>query len=446
MYFFIIPQYVVNRKSNIFKCPAPKVIAVSITKLGESFYRSMAYQFGSWDPLNEVTQNRKVEPARFSSKLAPLNNNSLDEYFNEMDTRSSIKKYPRDLNPLTDVEIFCAPNTPIDKIRRTPNSQLGRVQVYGLASKHSFRGSIPGTNSAKVEPPSQPKPTVRKIGTPKKGKTAMNIYQTADMATAVVPSTSKRPRPKLKKGIAKDMLRFVDMHVPLYDIVIVDRKVSQLVSNRGLSQTHLRRLQFCFDSIDVDGSGHVDIPEILERIETKQSPFTDELFVSFLDDRNSEGTVNFEEFVYVFVSYCMNTKDDILKFCFETFDQDGNDLISEKEYVEMMKCVNGHEDGPMFPGNYRTAMRRFDTNKDGSLSYEEFSAFEAQYPMVLYPAFSIQDKMQKWTLGEEAWRLLMADYARNLEIVKYKLDHDGKLPKDTPMKQMNTFFSKFLKF
>lgn len=400
----------------------------------------MAYLSVTWDPLHEVTQKRRVEPAKnMPKKITPLITNSLEDYFNEMDVKKS--KKVRELNPVTDIEHFSAPNTPIDMIRRTPSAQLGKVQIYGLASRYSYRGSAKDTNSSTNNvPQSPPKPIIRKIGTPKTITTS-TVQPSAD----TVSSPLRKNKRIFQKGVARDVERLFEMYIPLHDVVIVDRKVRQLVESRCLHQTHLRRLQFCFESIEVDGAGHVDVSEILEHVGSKQSPFTDELFITYLSDRNSDGTVSFEEFLYIIVLYCTNTKDDILKFCFEAFDQDSNDLISESEYVEMMRCVNGHEDGPLFPGNFRQALKKFDTDKDGFLSYDEFVALEAQYPMVLYPAFSLQDKMSKWTLGEDTWKELMAEYIRNREILKYKLDHDGKLPKDSHIQQFNKFFTKLLK-
>ena len=43
----------------------------------------------------------------------------------------------------------------------------------------------------------------------------------------------------------------------------------------------------------------------------------------------------------------MYTKEDILKFCFDLFDVDGSNTIDEKEFVELVKCVNNAS--PMFP-------------------------------------------------------------------------------------------------
>ena len=102
-----------------------------------------------------------------------------------------------------------------------------------------------------------------------------------------------------------------------------------------LKQWHLRRLRAKFDQIDIDGSGNIDFDEFFEAIGELRSPFTDKLFS--LIDIDGSGTIEFDEFVRVLATYCMFSKDEILRFCFECFDVDRSGTIDEKEFVELCK-------------------------------------------------------------------------------------------------------------
>ena len=119
------------------------------------------------------------------------------------------------------------------------------------------------------------------------------------------------------------------------DVIIRDPRALEAVDALHLTQHHLKKLRDKFDSIDVDGSGSIDTEEFFEAMEENRSPITDRLFA--LIDLDGSGTIEFEEFIRILATYCMYTKDEILRFCFETFDKDGSNAIDEKEFVELCK-------------------------------------------------------------------------------------------------------------
>ena len=126
--------------------------------------------------------------------------------------------------------------------------------------------------------------------------------------------------------------------------------------------------------------------------------------------------------------YCMYTKDDILKFCFDLFDLDGGGTIDEKEFIEMCKNVNSGD--PLFTGNFRNALLSFDLNADGLIDFDEFKDLNNRYPLVLHPAFRMQDKLQKNTLGEAVWVKVMENVAHHMKIAEYT-EREGEPPPTT---------------
>ena len=95
----------------------------------------------------------------------------------------------------------------------------------------------------------------------------------------------------------------------------------------GLGQRHLRIMRDQFDDIDVDGSGNIDAVELFEAMGEVRSKITEELFAMM--DMDGNARLDFDEYVAVALSYCMYTKDDILKFCFDLFDLDSGGTIDE---------------------------------------------------------------------------------------------------------------------
>lgn len=219
-------------------------------------------------------------------------------------------------------------------------------------------------------------------------------------------------------------------------ITLSDPKTIEAAQTLDLSQRHLRLLRESFDRIDLDGSGNIDASEFLESLGEQRSPFTDKLFAVI--DVDGSGTIEFDEYVRVLTTYCMFSKDEILRFCFECFDVDGSGTIDEKEFVELCKTVNNAN--PTFPRNFKTALQEFDVNEDGLIDYSEFLEIERRYPLVLFPAFRLQDIMQKLSMGEFVWLEVIADYAENRRIEEYRATHGGRAPPEPFMKKMSKIF------
>ena len=114
-----------------------------------------------------------------------------------------------------------------------------------------------------------------------------------------------------------------------------DPRAIEAAQALNLTPGHLRKLKIKFDRIDIDGSGSIDSDEFFEAVGEQRSPLTDRLFA--LIDLDGSGTIEFDEYVRVMATYCMFTKDEILRFCFECFDVDSSGTIDEKEFIELCK-------------------------------------------------------------------------------------------------------------
>ena len=49
-------------------------------------------------------------------------------------------------------------------------------------------------------------------------------------------------------------------------------------------------------------------------------------------------------------------------------------------------------------------MGKFDTNGDGKIDFGEFTVMDISYPMLLYPAYRLQESMMERTLGQKWWK------------------------------------------
>lgn len=252
-----------------------------------------------------------------------------------------------------------------------------------------------------------------------------------------VHGKKKEEKKKHSRSSRKSLYERIMLNFGFYvgHVQLRDPRAIEAAQALDLRQWHLRRLRAKFDQIDIDGSGNIDFDEFFEAIGEIRSPFTDKLFA--LIDVDKSGTIEFDEFVRVLATYCMFSKDEILRFCFECFDVDRSGTIDEKEFVELCKCVNNAS--PSFPNNFKNALEQFDVNEDGLIDYSEFVELDRRYPLVLFPAFRLQDMMQRKTLGERVWLQVIQNYQEVKRIEEYKAQHGGRAPPDPPLKAILKF-------
>ncbi|GAB9462926.1 hypothetical protein Gpo141_00000407 [Globisporangium polare] len=240
------------------------------------------------------------------------------------------------------------------------------------------------------------------------------------LSSSSQPNTGGRPLKSKKAG----------------DIELVREATINVVVKYQLGQHELKKFKQCFKQIDLDASGMIDYDEFFEFIDETKTPFSEGLFRMI--DADSNGTIDYEEFVHAMVLYCMYTRDEILQFAFDTFDPAKTGSIGEKEFKRLISVVNDGK--PVFPGNFKNALTEFDRNKDGLLDFEEFKIMNKRYPMLLFPCFRLQDRMQKSTLGESHWLQLQKRLYQKLKLENYQRKNNGALPALSLVGTIRRFF------
>ncbi|EQC39630.1 hypothetical protein SDRG_03061 [Saprolegnia diclina VS20] len=184
-----------------------------------------------------------------------------------------------------------------------------------------------------------------------------------------------------------------------------------------LGQVELRKFRDLFDHIDVDRAGTIDYDEFFDFIEDRRTKFSDNLFRQI--DPKYDGTLDFEHFVHILTSYCMRSREEILQFAFDTFDDDASGSLDELEFTELAKMM--HDGKPVFASNFNKALAEFDTHGDGTITFAAFQQISKRYPMVLFPAFRLQDQMQRMSLGLNHWHKIHMRYFDVISMEVYRV-------------------------
>jgi Ca2+-binding EF-hand superfamily protein len=134
-----------------------------------------------------------------------------------------------------------------------------------------------------------------------------------------------------------------------------------------LTKSEVRQLYNIFRRVDLDGSGSVDIVELLTLFDIERTRFTEQVFTVF--DSDGSGKVDFKEFVLAVWNYCtigkaslgttvpvyllllqdvsvMRCLSDI--FTFDMYDRDKSGRLSLEEVHQMMRDIygKGHVNDP----------------------------------------------------------------------------------------------------
>ncbi|RLN49978.1 hypothetical protein BBJ28_00024730 [Nothophytophthora sp. Chile5] len=128
-----------------------------------------------------------------------------------------------------------------------------------------------------------------------------------------------------------------------------------------------------------------------------QVPAPDERMLEMIAKLN--GVLDFSEYVEALGKFCILSKDDILKFCFNVFDTDKNGTIEGEELTHLMEILHADDQ----TSNMKLALQSFDFNGDGKIDFGEFQQLNTQFPSLFYPAFRIQQNMRIFTLGQSWW-------------------------------------------
>ena len=150
------------------------------------------------------------------------------------------------------------------------------------------------------------------------------------------------------------------------------------------------------------------------------------------------GKLTFDDFVQAVCTFNMYTKDDILLYAFNAFDADNSGVIDEGEFMQL--CIIVNNDAPTYPDNFKLALTAFDKNEDGMMDFDEFRELNDKYPMLLFPAFRFQDKVQSRILGRRVWVDVARRVQEEREKESYKRTHGGaEPPKSFKEKYLNCF-------
>jgi len=105
--------------------------------------------------------------------------------------------------------------------------------------------------------------------------------------------------------------------------LVLTGRAQEAVEVLGLTQSQVRRLHGHFVDMDDGLEGRIHLNDFFEDfLELPRSAVTDAIWMALVENTTGQ-MLGFEDFVLMVCVYCMFTEEDILRFCFSTFDVNG---------------------------------------------------------------------------------------------------------------------------
>lgn len=175
----------------------------------------------------------------------------------------------------------------------------------------------------------------------------------------------------------------------------------------GLSFSEIQRFYRVFSKFDMTKDGHLDIIELAVALNLSDRSNVVVEFVKSVDT-DSNGIMDFREFVLSMWRFCSRSQQALAAFAFEIFDTDESDALSILELKKMITFVYGNKNVDekvkgmvtSMGGGRSTSGYASDTH---IISKEEFLSTCSRFPSLLFPAFDMQSVIRRAVLGETFW-------------------------------------------
>ena len=176
---------------------------------------------------------------------------------------------------------------------------------------------------------------------------------------------------------------------------------AEKISKLQFSKSEVKHIYDVFNTVDMKGSSVLDIDTFCSFFKVGKSPFAERCFRMI--DSNGSGTIDFTEFIMSVWNYCTFDMPSLIHFAFNFYDVGNSGMLTMDEAKGLIKEVYG-EDAFEKNKELQQEISEVDMDKDGNISFEEFKDWVVRSPVILYPAFHMQQNIRKKVLGKKFWQ------------------------------------------
>ncbi|KAH8074529.1 hypothetical protein JL721_2094 [Aureococcus anophagefferens] len=159
------------------------------------------------------------------------------------------------------------------------------------------------------------------------------------------------------------------------------------------------RIAWEFNNIDIDRSGHITSMELFNHYAVADTVFNRRAMTIMDNEPPDKMSLDVLEYTAAVYNDCSMQKVHLLHFIFAIFDEDGSGYLEMNEFVALVNYVY---DRPLTQ-RVLEALDKCDFTESGMITREEFVTRCNTYPMLVAPAFEMQEILHNAILGVKFW-------------------------------------------
>merc|ERR1711964_461966 len=145
--------------------------------------------------------------------------------------------------------------------------------------------------------------------------------------------------------------------------------------------------------------GYIDVDQLCLFLDIPPDLFVDNMVEVF--DRDGDGGLTFGEFLAGVGRFLTSPPREFRELVFRIFDVDNDGYIKAVELEHFMQIVHGPKS--IYPLSFQTALRLYDRKQDNMIDFIEFEESVMNYPILMYNAQMIRDRMTNYIGGTTFW-------------------------------------------
>ena len=157
-----------------------------------------------------------------------------------------------------------------------------------------------------------------------------------------------------------------------------------------------------FRQIDIDRSGQISAMELFNHYSVVDTEFNRRA-MAVMDDRPPEHmSLDIVEFIAAVFNYCTYDRTTLLHFVFHMFDEDDSGYLEISEFTALVQYVYGRP----LTDRVLSAIDACDAAASGNITRDEFVLKCRDFPVLISPAFTLQEVLHQSIVGSKFWKKL----------------------------------------